>query len=138
MAIENLPEINWTILFSTITICLSAMATLIKVFGNSCVKDEALRRSDLIKDMSTSINQNRTSLEKTKKELQDVNEKSHKDYSEKIDKIKDDITDIQRQVERLKVMVENNSKTAEELKKAHRDVVNRLDEVLRQIMETLS
>lgn len=107
-------SINWTVLMAVITFCLSAMATLIKIFGtNNKIDDRNLRESPYLKDL----------------------EKELKEKETKLGHLKDIVSGQHTEVEKIKTELNNNSKTMSELKQDNRDLVQRLDYLLKEFME---
>ena len=107
-------SINWTVLMAIVTFCLSAMATLIKIFGTSNkIEDQTLRDSPYLKDL----------------------EKDLKEKEKKLGHLKDIVSGQHTEVEKIKTELNNNSKTMAELKQDNRDLVQRLDYLLKEFME---
>lgn len=118
-------SINWTVLMAVITFCLSAMATLIKIFGtNNRIDDKILRESPYLKDLEKELQEKECKLEK---ELQEK--------ETKLGYLKDLVNEQHTQVEKIKTELNNNSKTMSELKQDNRDLVQRLDYLLKEFME---
>ena len=106
--------INWTLVITVITICLAAMGTIIKIFGTKTkINDESLRNSSYLQSIESAGNKR----------------------SEKLDQLKELINIQYTEVEKLKILSQNSTKGLEELKKDNRDLVQRLDDLLRQLME---
>lgn len=106
--------ISWTTILSVLTVSLTAMATLIKIFsGKVSVKDEDLKQTTIIQTLSEDTKYNK----KKQEELIEI------------------ATGLRTDVERLKVETVNSSKTIEELRKDYRDLVQRLDELLNQLLD---
>jgi septal ring factor EnvC (AmiA/AmiB activator) len=106
--------VNVTLLIAIFAVCLTAMATLIKLFGpKSKISDENLRNSPYLKDL----------------------ESNAKEKEEKFNQLKDLVNCQHTEVEKLKIESKNSSKTLEELKQDNRDLVQRLDHLLKQFME---
>lgn len=106
--------INWTTVIGIITISLASMGTLIKIFSSTrAVKEEDLRESPIIKEIS-----------------QDA-----KDAKKRQEDMKETANLLKTEVEKLKIESANNNKTLEELRKDYRELVSRLDDLLRQLLE---
>ncbi len=123
--LSMLSEINITAIITVLTICLSAMATLIKVFGpSSRISDEVLRDSEYLK-----------SIAREAKDKADQIEKDSKEKTEKFLLLKDSVHLQAIEIEKLKVETHNTSKGVDELKKDNSYLVQRLDNLLKQFME---
>ena len=106
--------VNWTVIASVITVSLAVMVALIKIFGyKSKINDENLRKSPYLITLEEDI----------------------KEKSKKLSDIKDLINAQNTEVEILKSKTENSTKTLEDLKQDNRDLVQRLDDLLKQFME---
>ena len=107
-------SINWTVLMAIVAFCLSAMATLIKIFGSdSKINDQNLRDSPYLKFLEQEL----------------------KEKDTKFNNIKELVNEQHTEVEKIKTELNNNSKTMTELKQDNRDLVQRLDYLLKQFME---
>ena len=111
--IQGTNSINWTVILSVITICLTAMATFIGIFKNRFISDESLRAAPLIQGI----------IEEVKSES-----KSH-------ETLRQTINDLKVEIEKLKVESYNNTKSVEELRKDNRELVQRLDNLLKQLVD---
>jgi len=106
--------LNVTLLIAIVTICITTMATLIKLFGpKRKVNDESLRESPYLKEIETEI----------------------KEKEAKLIALKELVSSEHTEVEKLKIETKNSSKSLEELKQDNRDLVARLDHLLKQFME---
>jgi hypothetical protein len=114
VASSILDTLNVTVVLSVTSISLAAMATLIKVFApNKKINDESLRSSPYIVGIESDI----------------------KSKEEKFNGLKEIVTLQHIEVEKLKVETKNSSKGLEELKQDNRELVQRLDYILKQFME---
>ena len=106
--------INWTVVIGVLTVSLTTMATLIKLFGpKRPVNDESLRLSPYLIEL----------------------DRSTKIREEKLNAIKELVNLTNTEVEKLKVETKNSSQNLEEVKKDYRDLVQRLNDLLKLIME---
>ena len=106
--------INWTAVIAIVTVCLTAMATLIRLYGpKSKVSDEILRGSPYLKKL----------------------EDDAVDGIKKLNALKEYVQTEHTEVEKLKIETKNSTKSLEELKQDNRDLVQRLDDLLKQFME---
>lgn len=106
--------INFTFIIALVTVCLTAMATLVTLFRpKQKISDEILRVSPYLKKLEM-----------------DIEEKE-----EKLDGIRKILSEQHTEVEKLKVQTQNGCKSLEELKQDNRDLVQRLDQLLKQFME---
>jgi len=117
--------LNLTIVMSIISLSLGAMATLIKIFGpDHKISDENLRKSPYLINLEKEIN------DKDKKLKDEINDKD-----KKLNGLKEIVNAQHTEVEKLKVESKNSSRSLEELKQDNRDLVQRLDDLLKQFME---
>jgi len=116
-AAQASPDISWNLIISVFAVCLTAMTAAIAIFkSKKSINDDELRESNLIKDLSICTKEN----------------------TQKSDTIKETIATLRIEIEKIKVEMVNNSKSVEELRKDNRELVQRLDELLRQLMDLLS
>ncbi len=105
---------NLTVIISVTAFCLTAMGALIKIFGpNHKISDENLRISPYLIGLEADV----------------------KDKDNKLNGLKEIVSVQHVEVEKLKVESKNSSKSLEELKQDNRDLVQRLDDLLKQFME---
>ncbi len=105
--------IDWTVLVGTIIVCITILTGIIKIFGQSNIKEEQLRNSQYVKDLIDKINKN----------------------ADKISTAREDIIDIKNKIELLKMQLQSEITNTDEIRTQQKELVNRLDEFLRQIME---
>jgi septal ring factor EnvC (AmiA/AmiB activator) len=114
VAVAAAAGINWTILIALFAVCLTAMATLIKLYGHkSKISDENLRNSPYLQEIGSDL----------------------KAKEDKFNQLKELVNIYNIEVEKLKIESKNNSRSLEELKQDNRDLVQRLDDLLKQFME---
>jgi len=102
-------KISWTLLIAIFAVCLTAMTTLIKIFGKKVTEEDIDR------------------IEKESIELR-----------EKHESLKNAIGDIQTEVATLKERSKNSEKTLDGIKQDNREIVQRLDDLLKQLIEFLN
>lgn len=107
--------INWTMIIAILTVSLTTMATLIKIFSNK-VKEEDLRDSSYIKSIDNKSDEN----------------------NKKIEILKELFTEEKTKVVANTVEIGNDKKTIETLKQDNRELVQRLDDLLKQLLEWFS
>jgi len=116
---------NLTVIISVTAFCLTAMGALIKIFGpNHKINDENLRISPYLIEIEKDIKEKESKL---KEEI--------KEKESKLNGIKEILNAQHVEVEKLKVESKNSSKSLEELKQDNRDLVQRLDDLLKQFIE---
>lgn len=109
-------DINWTLIISVCAVCLTAMTAAISIFkSKKSIDDDELRASNLIIDLTSNV----------------------RDHSQKHDSLKEVVANLKTEIEKIKVEMLNTSKSLEELRKDNRELVQRLDELLRQLMDLL-
>jgi len=102
-------SINWTLVLSVFAICFTAMATLVGIFG------KRVRKEDIQRIENNNTNNNT-----------------------KTDTLRTAITAVEKEVAGLTQKTINNEKNIDEMKKDYREVVQRLDDLLKQLMEFLN
>lgn len=106
--------INWTTVLAILTISLTTMGTLIKLFGpKNKINDENLRESHYLIQLESDMKEKESRL-------------SH---------LKELVNEQHTDLEKLKIEMEHGSKSLSELKQDNRDLVQRLDDLLKQFME---
>jgi len=109
-------NINWTLIISVSAVCLTAMTAAINIYkSKKSINDDELRESNLIEDLTSSVKTN----------------------SQKHESIKEVVSNLRIEIEKIKVEMLNANKSLEELKKDNRELVQRLDELLRQLLDLL-
>jgi septal ring factor EnvC (AmiA/AmiB activator) len=120
-------DVNWTLVISVFAVCLTAMTAAISIFkSKKSINDDELRESNLIKDIQTSSTENKQNI-KTNKDTSD----------QKSDQLKEQISVLRTEIEKIKVEMQNTNKSLEELRSDNRELVQRLDELLRQLMDLI-
>jgi len=149
---------DWTFIISVIIVVFGIVTTIVQLFGPSLsVKDETLRKSEYLnefkntiknelKEMENSydeklestsdflierINATNDLLEEKVKTLNSLTSK----HENKIDVIKEDISKIKENIIDLKYSYDNNTKSVENIRFEQRKLIERIDNVLRQILE---
>lgn len=117
-AITQIGSINFTTIISVALVCLAAFGITVGIWGNKKEKmsEENIRELPLVKQLL----ENREAMQV------------------KYDTPKDSFSNIKTDLERLKAESANNSKSVEELKRDSREMVSRMDDILRQMYEFFS
>jgi hypothetical protein len=130
-AVSNLPlqTTNWTLIWQTffglIAIAFPTMIAFIKIFSSKqTIKDELLRESLYLQEIKRHGEHLSTNLETYQRE----NNTSLQALREQFTAIRIEFTEISTQHE-------NNTRTIEEIKKDYRDLIRRLDELLKQFAD---
>ena len=146
-AVIGFAAINWTTVLTVITVSLTLMATLIKIFGSAKqVNDEDLRQSNYLKGLEAHdkeiaeklIIHDKEIAEKlllVNKEIAEKLENKNKEDNVKSDNIKECITTLKTDIEKMKVEQSHNSKSLDELRRDNRELVQRLDDLLKKLIE---
>lgn len=109
-------DTNWTLILSVCAVSVAAMTAFIAVFSKrKIIDDDELRKSSLIVDLTADSKSN----------------------SLKHDSIKDLVSTLRTDIEKIKVEMISTNKSLDEVKKDNRELVQRLDDLLRQLMELL-
>jgi septal ring factor EnvC (AmiA/AmiB activator) len=133
--ISNTPPealINWTTILSVATVCITAMATAVKIFGTDKKSDED------IKSIEEDNQAFKDKQEEDSKELKEKQEDSAKEFNRRQEELKEKINVLIIEIEKSKIECSSNTKSIEELKKDYRILASRLDELLKQILEWFS
>lgn len=111
-------HINFTVVLSVVTICIAAFGMVINIWGNKKEKltDENIRELPLVKELM----------------------EREKVFEKKYEEMKDSFSFIKTDFEKLKVESANNAKSLDELRKDSREMVQRMDDLLKQIFEFFS
>ena len=112
--------VNWTVIITVITVCLTAMGTLIKIFSRGDY--------DSSKDLL---------IQQKSQEIATLTNES-KENKEKLEKVKETTNQIQSEIKLLQQENAVQNKNIEEIKSNNRAIVNKLDDLLRQLMEWMS
>jgi peptidoglycan hydrolase CwlO-like protein len=113
-----LSTLNWNLLISVFAICLTALGTLIKIFGEN--------RSD--------YEHTAKQMDKISNDLDTLHNKEN-DAQKEINKV---VANMQTEIATLKVQVDNNTKNLDELKTDTKKVVARLDDLLQQLIDWMN
>lgn len=115
-AAQTSADINWTLVISVCAVSVAAMTAAINIFkGRKAINDDELRESNLFKDVTENVKSN----------------------TKKSDDIKEVVNTLRTEVEKIKVEMLNTGKSIEELRKDNKDLVQRLDELLKSLMDLL-
>ena len=117
-------EINWTFLIATLTVCLTAMATLIKIFSSPNSKE------DLPGPENPFCQQQIQAIEKMKTEMESTSEKN--------EKAREVVTEIDKIVATMLKDNENINKGIDEIKRDYRELAHKLDGLLKQLISWMS
>jgi len=116
--------INWTLLISVVSVSLATMGTLIRIFGSSVIKDENLRSSTFLKELAEDHSKSDSKIEKNKEE-------ENTRYME----LKELINRTNVDLEKLKVESSHSAKSLEDLRQDNRELVQRLDDLLKHLLD---
>ena len=106
--------IDWTWIISVFIVVIGAIVSFTKIFGDT-ISENKLRKSDFIKEM----------------------QKKSSTHETEISELRQKLTDAQADLKVQKVEVNNSKKTEEEIKRDYRELVNKMDELIRQIINLL-
>lgn len=127
--------IDWTKVITVISMSLAAMGTLISIFSNKFISEESLRNSNYIKEISDLGKENA----KKQSELRDYVDTEmgelNTSLSKRISDLRDYVSELRIEIEKLKSESTNNNRSLEELKRDYRELVQRLDSLLKQLLE---
>lgn len=124
-------SVNITLLLSVITVCITLMATLIRIFGPlSKVSDEILRKSQYLMSLEN-VSDDKLRDSKYLNGLED----RIKDKEQTLGKLRDVVQNQHTELEKLKIETNNTNRTVVEIKEDNKKLVDRLDNLLTQIME---
>jgi len=111
-------KINLTVVLSILAFCLTAMGTLVKIYG---VKKEI--PTDEKPGKTTTCTENK---------------QNGKDNSAAILELKKEIQSLKTQMATTIIKIENSGKTLDELKSDYRSLADKLDNLLKQLLDLLS
>lgn len=124
-------QINLTVLLSVLSFCLAAMATLIKIFSKPRRPDEMPGTSPHCVHMKEQIERIET------KQKEDVSrlDAENKNSIEREQKLKDIVADLEKEVLVLQKEAEAQNKSLEEIRQSNKALAERLDDLLKQLMD---
>ena len=136
--IAILSTLDITLVVSVLTVSVATMATLIRVFGVKKISDEVLRKSEYIKSIDDKSDMVSDEILRKSEYIKSIDNK----IDNRFNKSNEDITEIrnyvqkqQIEIEKMKISTENNEKNINEVKKDNKELVQRLDELLRQFLD---
>ena len=127
-------HVNLTVLFSVITISLTALATIVAVFRKKPKLEELPGQSSFC--LQNKVDTNRIEL-LGKSNTQKI-EKAQEDNVKKFDLIRDLINETSKEVGILKSQSENTTKSVTEIKSDVKEVASKLDDLLKQILDWMN
>jgi len=122
-------QVNITYVLYFLIAALSIMGTLIKIFGKTPEKKEESKTNEL---------PGNTVFCKGHKENMDRIEKSVATNYEKQEKLKDIVSDLEKDVGIIKNQNENMTKNMDEMKRENKDLVMKLDDLLKKLMDWMN
>ena len=158
--IATVSTFDWTFIISTIVIVIGLVTAVIQLYGPSLsVKDEILRKSEYLNEFKKGIEDKLKDMdelydEKTEatsefliekieslsnileEKIKNINASTTK-HENKIDEIKNDIIKIKESLAELKHSCDTNTKSAENIRLEQRKLIERIDNVLRQILDLI-
>ena len=134
VAVSHLPHYatNWTIIWQTffgvLAVAIPSMVPIIKyIASKQFIKEELLRESNYIKGIQNEgerFNNNLTGY--------------MRDNNLALQTLQERFTSIRIEFTAINTQHDNNTRTVEEIKKDYRDLVKRLDELLKQFSDYIS
>jgi len=116
----NMYKFNLTVWISILTVCLTTMATLIKIFGRKFKPEELPGNNFHCKQRAKDTARLQKSTEDIKNEIKDVKNK---------------LNNLDTKVAVLTEKSESSRKSLEEMKILSRDLTLRLDDLLKQLID---
>lgn len=110
-------QFNLTIFLSILAFCLTAMGTIVRIWGRKDPKNEDLPG-------------NTPACTRHKEDVK-VNK-------EAVSNLKDEIQELKTKMATMRVEIDTSNKTTDELKSDYKALSLKLDELLRQLLEMLS
>jgi peptidoglycan hydrolase CwlO-like protein len=114
-------DININLIIAVIAICLSAFGTLVKVFGKETRSTQDQNKLDELYKK----------IEKVQVDLRTIENDASGKYTERT-RI---VGEIKEELAVLKTKTENQNKSIDDLRKDTREIVQRLDDLLRQLID---
>ena len=129
-------SINWTFLIAFIAVCFTAMMSLIQIFGKK-VREEDIKR---LEKENEDVKQKIEALKTTASQKEDVKrlEKENEDVKQKIEALKGTVNQIETEIAIFKERTRNNEKSIDEMKLDNKDIIQKLDDLLKQLMDYLN
>lgn len=150
-------NIDWTFILSTLIVTVSVLISVKQLFGPSLnATDDALRKSQFLKDIQTEINKEIDKvLEENKKILKQIEivkdemrqnqkkiDEEIKETHKKIDNESKDsqkkINEIQISISKLEIITSSQKEILNSLQRAHENLNDRVDYLLQQVLEYFS
>jgi len=114
----DLFQINLTVVLSIIAFCLASMGTIIRIYGG---KKEV--KSEDLPGNTPACTQHKETLDNNSKAINNVTE---------------DIQELKTQMATIRVEIDNSNKTVDEIKSDYKGLTNKLDNLLKQLLDLLS
>jgi len=130
-------HINLTIVFAVISVCLTAMGTLVAIFRKKIIErkdDEMPGKTPMCLQKKLDISR----IEKEAKEQSDKLEKFKDENNKKFEEVRQMGNDTSKEVGILKSESINAIKGIEDTKGELRDIATKLDDLLKQLLEWMS
>jgi septal ring factor EnvC (AmiA/AmiB activator) len=124
-------ELFFTIISSVIIICLTAMATLVKIYKKSPKQEE-------LPGFSSYCLHNKERMDDIIKKQLENQEKTDSEFKERRENaisIKEIILELKKEIAILEKESEVQNKTLEEIKASNKNLAQRLDELLQQLID---
>jgi len=140
MAIPNINidssfyKLNITIVASILVFCLTTMATILKIFGRKTNPEELPGRSPHCKQQKESLQK----IENKTKENEKLVEIKTNETIKKIESLQEITNEIGLAVAVLKNQCNNTEKDIDEIKQSNKEIANRLDDLLKQLLEWMN
>ena len=156
-------SINWTFLIAFIAVCFTAMMSLIQIFGKrvreedvkrlekenedvkqkiEIIKNTAIQREDVkrLEKENEDVKQKIEMIKNTAIQREDVGrlEKENEDVKQKIEALKTTVGQIETEMAIFKEHTRNNEKSIDEMKQDNKDIIQKLDNLLKQLMDFLN
>jgi len=112
---ELVKAIDWTWVMTVLIVVVGGIVALLKIFAGT-VSENKLRKSELVKEI----------------------QKKSSSHDEELVELRKMLSEAQSDLRVQKVEVENSKKTEAEIKRDYRELVNRMDDLIRQVIDLMS
>jgi len=120
-------SINWNLIIPIFAVCVSALVAVIKIFGDK-PKQENLPGNAL------HCKQHEKEFSELKKTVEDGTKTNYEEHND----MRNTMSEIKQHIASLEADTKNNTRSLEDARRDNREIVKRLDNLLKDLMEWLS
>lgn len=124
-------SLNLTVWFSIITVCIAIVTIVVKLTSEKrSIREETLRESQVIKDINQNIKTNSAQIGVANNSIQLLRDADIE--------IRNSITETRHQGDITRLNQENTNRTVEELKGNNKEILKKLEDLVKQLYDFLS